>query len=155
MSPCAPSPTAGNYRWIGAHDPSLLDYPRCELLLIGGRGAWTVSRSRRAWKKEVIFVWFSFLLPPQLPLLLPAGPTPAPGAADRLVRGPAPRLLSGMAAGRSPSRCSAVSPAGDVWLLIGSVLLLAGQVDDETKKHLDQAEHDEVTLSSANPLPEP
>jgi hypothetical protein len=28
----------GNYRWIGAHDPSLLDYPRCELLLIGGRG---------------------------------------------------------------------------------------------------------------------
>lgn len=26
----------GNYRWIGAHDTTLLDYPRCEFLLIGG-----------------------------------------------------------------------------------------------------------------------
>ena len=28
----------GGYRWIGCHDPSLLDMQRCEFLFIGARG---------------------------------------------------------------------------------------------------------------------
>lgn len=28
----------GGYRWIGCHDPSLLDMERCEFLFIGARG---------------------------------------------------------------------------------------------------------------------
>ena len=28
---------AGGYAWIPVNDPSLLDFPRCELLLIGAR----------------------------------------------------------------------------------------------------------------------
>ncbi len=30
-------PGAGGYAWIPLRDPSLLDFPRCELLLIGAK----------------------------------------------------------------------------------------------------------------------